>query len=148
MNSIIGIGWEFYHQGMLVAAALCEVHVTQKMDKSAIASIISVLETALAQTKETEEGETEEGETEEGQTEGDLRNFPVQDVVYDIAGCTGNEVEVNLNIQHYGSKSFGQDCFDPKFVFSRFIGNHWESFTYGVDGGIEELTTFLSYSIE
>ena len=145
MDSDIGIGWEFYHHqmGKRVAAALCEVHVTQKMDKLAIASIISILETALAETKE-----AEKGEREEGQTESDLRNFPVHDVVYDIAGYAGNEVEVNLNIQHYGSKVFGEDCFDPNFVFSRFVDNHWESFTYGVGGGIEELTTFLSYAIE
>lgn len=136
MNSIIGIGWEFYHQGMLVANALCEVHVTKKIERSSIAPIISILETALAQTKAAKAKED------------DLRNFPVQDVIYDIAGHAGNEVEVNLNIQHYGSNSFGEGCFDPNFVFSRFNNNGWESFTYGIDGGVEELTTFLSYAIE
>lgn len=130
MNQDIGIGWEFYdHQlSSKVATGLCEIHVTNNMDKTSIASIVSVLEAALEQTKA---------------MEGDLRDFPVQDVVYDIAGYAGNEVEVDRNIQAYGSKTFGRDCFEPTFVFSRFINNEWVSFLYGVDGGVEELTTFL-----
>ena len=130
MESDIGIGWEFYHHqlGQRVASSLCEVHVTKKIEESSISSIISILDKALEQTKE---------------MEGDLRDFPVQEVVNDIAGCVGNEVELNLNIQHYGLKSFGEDCFDPNFVFSRFGNNKWTSFTYGVDGGLDELKTFL-----
>ena len=121
-----GIGWSFYHQqiGQKVVCGLCNVHVTREID---IAPIISILETALAKTKE---------------KEGDLRDFPVHDVVYDIAKHTGNEVEVDANLQYYGVKSFGEDCFDPKFVFSRFV-NKWMFFTYGTDGGVKELATFL-----
>jgi hypothetical protein len=126
----IGIGWEFYHHqlGQRVAASLCDVHVTKKMERSSIASVISVLEKALTETKA---------------MEGDLRDFPVQDVVYDIMACSGNEVEVNLNIQHYGMKSFGEGCFEPTFLFSRYENNKWTTFTYGLDGDLDKLTTFL-----
>ena len=125
----LGIGWSFYHKQLgKVVAGLCEVHVKKKMDASAIAPIISILEKALEKTKE---------------KEGDLRDFPVYDVVYDIAEQAGNEVEVDANLQAYGMNSFGEGCFDPNFVFSRFLDKEWKYFTYGVDGGVGELTKFL-----
>lgn len=122
----LGIGWSFYHQqiGQKVVCGLCIMHA----DRSSISPIISTLETALVKTKE---------------NEGDLRDFPVHDVLYDIAKHTGNEVEVDANLQHYGAKSFGEGCFDPNFVFSRVVNNQWMCFTYGTDGGLDELSKFL-----
>lgn len=128
----IGIGWEFYdsQQDRLVATSLCEIYVSKKMDKNSVASIVSLLETALAHTKIKAIGS-------------DLRNFPVQEVVQDIEDYTGNKVKVDLNIQHYGPKCFGEGCFDPTFLFSRLTNNKWSTFTYGVDGDLADLTKFL-----
>jgi len=129
------IGWVFHDidrkVDRKVIAGLCKVIVTDQknINEFSIADTIETLQNALISTVENSDPTQ------------DLRDFPVQDVIREIAGHLQTEVEIDLNLQ---VKAFGEGCFEPNFVFHRNFGEEWEPFVYGEDGGISDLTKFLT----
>jgi len=127
----IGIGWNFDVGGTVHGMSLCNIIVRDrsKINRSSIGSIVWILYSSLEEAK---------------MGEGDLRNFPVYDVIRGIRQHVGNEVEVDANIRYYGEKMFGTDVFDPNFVFIRKDDEYNPVFfEYGKDGTIEDLVSFL-----
>jgi hypothetical protein len=128
------IGWIFHDIDRKVIAGLCKVIVSDQknINEFSIADTIETLQNALISTVENSDPTQ------------DLRDFPVQDVIREIAGHLQAEVEIDLNLQHYGVKAFGEGCFEPNFVFHRNFCEEWEPFVYGEDGLVSDLTKFLT----
>lgn len=74
------------------------------------------------------------------------RPFPVVEVLTEIADIIGSgTVELDGNLQAYGSNEFCKYYTDIVFTFHRFSASNdsWEEYEY--DGDFEKLTAFLRW---
>lgn len=72
------------------------------------------------------------------------RPFPVVDVLMEIADIIGSgTVEMDRNLQVYGSNEFCKYYTDTVFTFHRLSKNGWEEYEY--HGDFEKLTAFLRW---